>query len=133
MITNPNRIERLCFLESILEKEAILVVRGTLSVDDYSGRKIIADSVETLDTIRQKHKPTLRLQVENNREFVADLCQALTTNKGGEHNVVLCYTNAEGAVAQMAFSDNYRIHITEALLDRLEQTPGLTAYDIVYA
>jgi DNA polymerase-3 subunit alpha len=120
-------------VESILQKDAILVVRGTLSVDEYSGRKIVADSVETLDTIRQKHKPTLRLQVENNRDFVTDLCQALTTNKGGEHNVVLWYTNAEGAVAHMAFSDNYRIHINEALLDKLEQTPGLTAYDIVYA
>lgn len=118
---------------SSLEKDAILVVRGTLSVDEYSGRKIVADSVETLDTIRQKHKPTLRLQVENNRDFVTDLCQVLTHNKGGEHKVVLWYTNAEGAVAHMAFSDNYCIHINEALLDKLEQTPGLTAYDIVYA
>jgi len=119
-------------VEDELVKDVVLIVRGTLSVDDYSGRKIIADSVEPLEAIRLKHKPYLSLNVENNQDFVEHLLKTLQANKGGSHKVVLRYKNNKGSVAHMEFSDNYRIKIDDGLLDMLEQTPGLTSYSIIY-
>ena len=119
-------------VEEVLQKDAVLVVRGLLEKDDYSGRKLVAEYVETIVQVRRKHKPYLYLKVHDNKTFVETLMQAIQKCERGEHRIKLCYTNSKGDQAVLEFSDNYLINLEDEILDILEQTPGLAEYDIIY-
>ncbi len=119
-------------VSEMLKNDAVLVVRGTLAQDDFSGRKIVADHVDSLVDIRTRNKPYLSLSVEDNELFVERFLKVIHSGKDGIHKVVLNYKNTNGDIAKMEFSDNYRIKIDDDLLDMLEQIPGLTSFDIVY-
>ena len=119
-------------VEEVLQKDAVLVVRGLLEKDDYSGRKLVSEYVETIAQVRRKHKPYLYLTVHDNRTFVQTLMQAIERCERGTHRIKLCYTNSQGDKAVLDFSENYCIDLDDAILDMLEQAPGLANYEIVY-
>ena len=119
-------------VEEFLLKDQILIIRGNFLPDDYSGQKVIAESLETLSSIRKIHMPHLTLDVTDSCDFVSRLKYELEHNIKGEHKIYINYTNAAGDKAVLDLGEKWLVAIDDRLFDLLEQLPDIKDYAVVY-
>lgn len=118
-----------------LVKDAVLVVEGICSHDEYSGgKKMRVKSLRTLAEARQQRARELQLSLSAEQvqpAQVENLKSALSSARGGDCPVVIRYRREEGE-ARIRLGDSWRILPQDDLLFRLKQDYGVNNVVINY-
>ena len=117
-----------------LIKDELLVVKGLVNVDDYSGGfRMMATEIYSLDEARARFAK--RLVIELNRldppTVLADIKGVLRPSASGLP-VVVSYQGI-GAQADISLGDQWRIDPTDAILRRLSKIAGDKRVRLVYS
>lgn len=119
-----------------LEKDAILVIEGTVQNDEFTqGLKLRAERVSTLEEARNRHAGRIVLRVARqtvNGETVADLKAILGRHRNAEGCSVAIDYAGTGAFGCVRLSDAWRVDATDALLGELRDTFGNDAVVLDY-
>ena len=114
----------------LLAADTILVVEGSLSVDEFSGGyRISADRLLDVEQARAAHAHHLLIRLEAEmagstpRDFVRRIEEILAPFVPGECPLRLDYRGA-GARGQLTLGPAWKVHPTDALLKRLRQLLG---------
>lgn len=112
---------------SQLDDNVILVIRGTVSADEYTGGvRMLAETVLTLDNMRQQMAKRLKIFVANNQEvdrLLSDLPKIIDPHRGGRCPIAIAYQATE-AHAELILGDDWRIKPSGDLLNALFQLWG---------
>ncbi len=111
----------------LLVTDAILVCRGQISFDDYSGgNTMTARDIMTITDARENYVSSLDVKIDNSliREgFVDDLSQVLTPYKEGTCPVRVFYWRKEASV-MLELGVQWRVSPADTLLDELNALLG---------
>jgi len=111
----------------LLVKDALLVVEGHVSVDEYTGGfKMSAEQIYNIDQARAQFADKLELKLDPTcfaNGFVHELKEILQPVRGGRCPVVVYYER-DDAVAPLVLGDDWRVQPNQALLDRLTRLTG---------
>ena len=132
------RIEVSLFREAFVEfgamltRDAILIVEGGLSLDEFSGGfQLRARRVSTLDEACARQARLLRLKLNGvDTAFVGKLRDALVGHRGGKTTLRLSYANAQGR-AEVELGSQWRVRASASLLQTLETLPGVLATELL--
>ncbi len=119
----------------ILIKDNLLVVEGFVSVDEYTGGfKMSAEKIYNLDQARCTR--AARLVIDMDAEvaangFAEELRRILQTANGGRCPVYVHYHGA-AADAEIALGEEWSIHPTGLVLERLSELTGPDRVRVVY-
>ena len=135
------RVETAVFAEGyqkyrdLLVKDKILVVEGTVSVDEYSGGfRMSSDQVYEFDQARERFAKRLEIRIGTEQAangFVDSLGQVLSPFNEGACPVWLDYAG-QGARAKLALGNRWQVRPTDELLARLNELAGSDHVNIVY-
>jgi DNA polymerase-3 subunit alpha len=135
------RIELAVFSEAynkyrnLIVKDRLLVVEGTVSVDEYSGGfKMSAEQIFDIDQAREQYARRLEIGVDAARAgngFSRSLANVLEPFREGRCQVFLDY-QGDGAQAKLALGPEWRVRPSEALIDRLKELAGEDKVKVVY-
>ncbi|HET9122252.1 MAG TPA: DNA polymerase III subunit alpha, partial [Acidiferrobacteraceae bacterium] len=117
-----------------LVKDDLLVVRGLVNVDEYSGGfRMTATEIYTLDEARARFAKRLVIELDRSDSptLLADIKGAFRPGAPGLP-VVVSYQGA-GAHAELALADEWRIEPTDAVLRRLGKIAGDKRVRLVYS
>ncbi len=121
---------------ALLAKDRVLVMRGTLAIDDYSGGwQLTADEIYDIARAREVFSRGLLIRVDNRQAgngFMKHLAEALGPFREGRCPVWLDYRN-ERAQARLALGDEWRVRPEDELIHRLHELAGPDAIDIRYS
>ncbi|MGR9114440.1 MAG: DNA polymerase III subunit alpha [Gammaproteobacteria bacterium] len=122
----------------LLSRDVLLVAEGGVSIDDFTG--MLRLTVEKLysieeardmyarcilfDWLRPKPSPDVK-------EFIDKLCDVLQTFKGGRCPIVINY-QTEQAKASLQLGDDWRVHPTDELLNRLKRLLAPAEAEVKY-
>jgi len=136
------RIELAVFSEmyqqyrDLLVKDTLLVVKGQVSVDEYSGGfKMAAEKIFGIDDARNEFANQLVLKLSPEKMangFLGNLKRILEPVEHGSCPVVLRYDNGD-AEATLVLGDDWRIHINTATLTSLNDLVGEGCVSVDYA
>ncbi len=119
----------------ILVKDRLLVVAGTVSIDDYSGGfRMSADEIYDIDQARGIYARRLEIAVNQQQAgngFPGVLSEMLLPFREGSCPVWLNYLS-DTASAQIVLGSQWRVQPTDELLRRLRDELGKDAVAIVY-
>ncbi len=119
-----------------LLKDAMLVVEGEVSQDDFSGGlKMRADGVQTLAEARQSAVRGLYVELDSatlDREFSRQFAQFLQPYRDGNCNVTVHYRRHD-ACADLVLGTDWRIRPTDELLQALRSQYGRENVRLLYA
>jgi len=119
----------------ILVKDRLLVVAGTVSIDEYSGGfRMSADEIHDIDQARGIYARRLEIRVNQTQAangFSAALSEMLLPFREGSCPVWLNYLS-DTASAQIALGHQWRVQPTDELLRRLRDELGKEAVSVVY-
>ncbi len=118
--------------EDYLEKDAVLLVHGLLVSDDYSGRKVIADRIETITGIRDKRLQYLLIHVAPDADFAQSLQQILKKHGKGTKKIKIRYTNDQNESAILALPSAWDININDDVMDDISELAGVSCCELVY-
>ncbi len=110
-----------------LVKDQLVIIDGEVVEDDFftSGLSIIANDIHTLSQLRDRAK--LRLRLGNQRDFRPEinyLKETLAPHCSGATSVSVEYSNDKGQCT-MALDDDWKVHVSDALLDSLRSHLGV--------
>lgn len=118
-----------------LDNNAIFLVRGSVEKDDYTGNfRLVADTLMTLNQVREQMVKRLLIRVDDSREVDQLLAQLPSTIKsyvGGECSITIAY-QGETAAAKLILGDAWKIKPSGELLDRLSQLCGNEKVEFEY-
>ncbi len=118
-----------------LIKDAILVIEGQVSFDDYSGAlKMRGKTVRTLLEARAQKVRALDLDLNEHDfsgDFVTELRKLLESGRGGQCPLVVHYRR-RGAKAQLRLPEQWRVQPTDELLLRLRERFGVERVRMAY-
>ncbi|BCX82637.1 DNA polymerase III subunit alpha [Methylomarinovum caldicuralii] len=121
--------------QELLAKDAILVVKGELGRDDYSGQlRLVAEQLWTVADARAHFAKGLWLRWPEDadpREQVARLAAVLEKHKGGRCPLFIDYANAE-ARACLRLGQAWQVNPSDALLQELRRFWGAEAVALRY-
>jgi DNA polymerase-3 subunit alpha len=119
----------------ILTKDALLVVEGQVSHDDYSGSiKMRAEKIVNLAQARMSNARGLRLQLHSDKvggEFVQQLVQQLQPFKEGHCPVLINY-HRPGAQASMRLGREWTVQPADDLVLQLQESLGKENVELLY-
>ena len=119
----------------LLLKDALLVITGQVSHDDYSGSlKMRADSIRPLADLRQERARELRLAVSSesiSAQFPQQLDQLLDPYRQGNCPVVLDYRRPDSS-GQVCLGAHWQVRPEDDLLQRLRDTYGSESVQLIY-
>lgn len=119
----------------ILVKDALLVIEGQVSHDDYSGGlKMRADSITDLAQAREESLQALQIKLhsENTRDgYDEKLRNLLLRFKGESCAVRVRYQQREIGV-DLQLAENWKVRPTEELVQALRSTFGPASVELVY-
>ena len=111
----------------LLVKDALVVVEGHVSVDDYTGGfKMSAEKIYNIDQTRATFGAHLVIEVSEDiagNGFLAELEEILGPARNGACAVVLRYRN-RGAEAEIALGEAWKVHPSGAVLEQLGRLAG---------
>jgi len=135
------RIELAVFSEAynkyrnLIVKDKLLVVEGTVSVDEYSGGfKMSAEQIFDIDQAREQYARRLEIGIDGSRlgsGFPGSLAQVLEPFREGRCQVCLEYQGNE-ALAKLLLGPEWRVRPSEVLLHRLKELAGEDKVRVVY-
>ena len=112
-----------------------MLLEGRVQSDDYSGGlSMRAREIRSLEQARSARVSEIRLEVDNtglDRELRQLLKDALMTAGGGECPVTVDYSQPQGS-ARVRLGDQWRVHPSDDLLERLRGTVGGDHVEIIY-
>ncbi len=118
-----------------IAKDRVLVVEGTLGLDDYADvPRVTAEAVHTVEEARERFARRLEIRLSAARAgngFAGALEQALGPYRTGPCEVWIDY-HGRGARARMPLGEAWRVRPTEELLARLRALVGEDAVRVVY-
>jgi DNA polymerase III subunit alpha len=116
-----------------IREDELLVVRGKVSLDEYSGNmRITADELFDFPSARSAFARRLELSVDaKNRVRVAQLKDMFKPYCGGKCQVVIDYCNHLGC-AQLPLGEDWRVSLHDELLGGLRKKLGDKAVRLVY-
>jgi len=110
-----------------LLKDALIVVEGHVSVDEYTGGfKMSAEKIYTIEQARIAFGTRLVIDVDADRAgngFMAELQEILQPARQGTCLVILRYSNGS-AQAEIALGEGWKVQPSTAVLERLGQLAG---------
>lgn len=119
----------------MLTKDALIVVDGQLSVDEYSGGfKMRADKMYTMDEARAGFASRLVIDVNMDvagNGFIGELKQILAPAVDGSCPVFLNYSN-QGAEAEISLGEQWTVNPTASVLEKLEGLAGEEHVHVIY-
>ena len=119
----------------LLIKDRVVIVEGTVSVDEYSGGfKMSAERIFDIDAAREVFAKRLELRITAEcagNGFVADLVKTLTPFRSGNCPIWLTY-EGDLAQTQLVFGQEWRVHPTDELIKRLRGLTGAANTTIIY-
>ncbi|GMR18720.1 MAG: hypothetical protein BMS9Abin33_1156 [Gammaproteobacteria bacterium] len=119
----------------LLVKDTLLVIRGQVSVDEYTeGFKMRAEEIYDIDQAQSNFAKRLVIdvsadQMENG--FIGELQRILKPVAQGRCRVNVHYQSPH-AEALLTFDDSWRIHVTTSVIEHLAQLAGPDHVDITY-
>lgn len=135
------RVELAIFAEAyrrfrdLLVKDKLLVVCGTVNVDEYSGGfRMSAETIYDIDQAREVYARRLEIDMWNfsaNRELFSTLEHVLQPYCEGNCPVTINY-RGRGAHAQVSLGQGWAVHPTDELLNRLGDVLGEDKVRVVY-
>lgn len=121
-----------------IRKDSLLVVRGIVSVDEYSGGlRMRSSEICDLVEARWKYAKSLKVRIDSNVPeacLSGDLAKVLTPYKEQHGNgcpVVIHYTSAN-ACAEIVLGDEWRVNPNDDLLESLRDKFGRDEVSIDY-
>jgi DNA polymerase III subunit alpha len=97
---------------------------------EAQGLRIIAENVFDLATLRRKHAKALRIACNGNASAEV-LAQILAPHRPGDKAIVVAYRN-ERVSGEVQLSDDWRVTLDDALVDRLREWLAPENVEIVY-
>ena len=135
------RIELAVFSEAynkyrnLIVKDKLLVVEGTVSVDEYSGGfKMSAEQIFDIDQAREQYARRVEIDVDATKAgngFSRSLAQVLEPFREGRCQVCLDY-QGDAAQAKLVLGSEWRVRPSEVLLHRLRELAGPDRVRVVY-
>lgn len=117
-----------------LDKNTILIVRGMVGKDDFTGGlKIVADLIYTLDKMREQAKRLLirvTAKEEVNR-LLTELPLLVKGNLKGQCPIAIAY-QGETASAELMLGETWKVKPSEELLSQLSQLCGKEKVELEY-
>ena len=125
---------------SVVTKDAILVVEGSLRWDDFvDDWRIGAKKIMDVDQAREQFARNLVLRWPASRarngdasKLIAALEQALQPSKGGKCSVAVRFANDEAA-SILTFGEQWKVRPSRELIDRLGSLVGREGVELYYA
>jgi DNA polymerase-3 subunit alpha len=118
-----------------LAKDTLLVVRGEVSVDEYTGGfKMSAEELYNMDQARAAFSARLVIDVNADQAgngFVEELKEILRPAAQGKCPVYLHYRSPQ-AEAEIVLGDEWRISPNNTVLERLSRLAGESSVHLVY-
>jgi len=118
-----------------LVKDALLMVNGQVSQDDYSGGlKMRADSICALSEARQNMAKGLQLSLEAAvlaSNFTAQLAKILEPYRQGSCPVLIDYCRSD-AKGQLILGEAWKVNPTDHLLQQLRDVFGRERVSLIY-
>jgi DNA polymerase-3 subunit alpha len=122
--------------QAMLGKDKVLVIQGTLGVDDYSGgNQVTAQAIYDINQARAQFARCLVVGVEARQAgngFVRSLADILRPFREGQCRVCIDYLGG-GAQARIALGDEWTVHPTDELLHRLRELAGAQRVAVEYS
>jgi len=113
--------------QALLGKDKVMVIQGTLGIDDYTGGyQITAQSIYDINQAREIYARRLIVGVESQlagNGFVTTLADILQPFRAGQCRVCIDYLGGD-AQARVALGDEWAVHPTDELLHRLRELAG---------
>jgi DNA polymerase-3 subunit alpha len=120
----------------LLVKDALVVVEGHVSVDDYTGGfKMSAEKIYNIDQLRTAFGNKLVVDVDADlagNGFLAELEEILQPVRNGACAVVLRYQNQTAIAEEIQFGDEWKITPSETMMDRLRRLAGTDRVHLHY-
>jgi DNA polymerase-3 subunit alpha len=122
--------------QALLGKDKLLVIQGTLGLDDYSGgNQVTASAVYDINEARARFARRLVVGVEARQAgngFVTSLAEILRPFREGRCRVCIDYLGG-AARARIALGDDWSVHPTDELLHRLRELAGRERVAVEYS
>lgn len=121
-------------VRDILEEEAILIVKGKVEDDQFTGGlRMVADQVSSLAAYRNTHAKKLVLLIKGSESerLLERLPLVIKNYVGGSCPIIIQYQGSE-AQAQLVLGDEWKVSLHKNLLLELEQLCGSDAVYIDY-
>ena len=119
----------------MLMKDAILIIKGSLGWDEYTGRiRIRANEIWNFDKYLRQYGALLNIKIKTDGDslsWVQELQQLLLPFKDGNCSVLVEYQN-NSIAAQLEFPDDWNISLDENLLQRLSKVSEIIDTSVVY-
>ena len=138
---NSGQIEATVYAEAysenreLLIKDRIVLIEGRVQQDDYSGGLTLrAREIRSLEDARQSRVNEIRLRIHSE---ILDaglrklLKEALEGAQGGNCPITVDYSQPDGS-ARVRLGEHWRVHPSDALLERLRGTVGGEGVELVY-
>ncbi len=121
--------------DHVLIKDAILIIKGSLGWDEYTGRvRLRANDIWSFDEYLKQFGALLNIKIKSNKDslnWVQDLQQLLLPFKDGNCSITVEYQNNSMA-AQFKFPENWNISLDEKLLNRLSKVSEVLDTNVIY-
>ena len=119
----------------LLAQDKLLVVQGTVSMDEYSGGfRMSAEKLLDIDQAREQYAKGLEINVDAQHAsngFTQHLAQILAPFREGNCPIVLEYQRPD-ARARLQFGQEWRVRPADELLHRLKELAGESGVRVVY-
>ncbi len=135
------RIDVVLFSESfekfspLISKDKIVIIEGEVSVDDYSGGiRMSCNNLYSIDQAREHFAKHILLNFEDTQlhnGLINDLKNILQPFQQGSCEILISYSQPE-ATAKISLGEQWRIHPTDELLNRLIDLNGEDKVKVVY-
>ena len=121
--------------KNLLVKDRILIIEGSMSIDEYNGLpRIRAKEITDLEDARIQHGKRLMISVDNsdNKTNISELGNTLKPYiAGGSCKVLISYKSAE-AEAQFKFGEDWAVIPKKELLRELSSINGVLSAKVSY-
>ena len=111
----------------ILIKDNVLIVKGKVSKDTFSGsKKMIAEGVISLQKAREQLACRLKIYIEQSKDvanLLNEISCAIGEHKTGNCPVVIVYTQQDREV-ELGLGENWQVKPSAELIDRLNKLCG---------
>ncbi len=135
------RIEVVMFSEGfekfkhLISKDKVVVIEGEVSVDDYSGGiRMSCNNLYSIDQAREHFAKHILIDLEKTQlknGYINNLKNILQPFQQGGCEIVISYQQPQ-ATAKLSLGEQWRVHPTDELLNRLKDLNGDETVRVIY-
>jgi len=138
---NSGRVDVVVFakdyakFDHLLIKDAILIIKGSLGWDEFTGRvRVRASEVWSFDEYLRQYGTLLNIKIKaegGSLSWVEDLQQLLLPFKDGKCSILVEYQNNSIAI-KLKFPEDWNISLNQKLLQRLGKISEILDTSVIY-